>query len=92
MRHGIVLSRHACACSLKPASVNLPHFGDDTVQYEYNPNAVCMCPLFCVSPEKLYDCPVTGKVFTEHTHIVAVKPTGNVYSYEAVSRRAGAKL
>lgn len=32
-----------------------------------------------------YNCPVTNKVFTEHTHIVAVKPTGNVYAYEAVS-------
>jgi hypothetical protein len=27
---------------------------------------------------------VLGKVFTEHTHIVAVKATGNVYSWEAV--------
>jgi len=31
-----------------------------------------------------YCCPVMGKVFTEHTHIVAVKPTGNVYCFEAV--------
>ncbi|KIY92185.1 peptidyl-prolyl cis-trans isomerase-like2 [Monoraphidium neglectum] len=31
-----------------------------------------------------YACPVTGKVFTDHTHIVAVKPTGNVYAWEAV--------
>ncbi|KAG2482009.1 hypothetical protein HYH03_019033 [Edaphochlamys debaryana] len=29
-------------------------------------------------------CPVMGKVFTEHTHIVALKPTGNVYCWEAV--------
>jgi hypothetical protein len=34
--------------------------------------------------EGLYACPVTGKVFTEHTHIAAVKTTGNVYAYEAV--------
>ena len=27
---------------------------------------------------------MTGKVFTEHTHIVAVKPTGNVYANDAV--------
>lgn len=27
---------------------------------------------------------VMGKVFTEHTHIVAVKTTGNVYCWEAV--------
>ncbi|EFN51543.1 hypothetical protein CHLNCDRAFT_49208 [Chlorella variabilis] len=31
-----------------------------------------------------YACPVLGKVFTEHTHIVAVRPTGNVYCWEAV--------
>mmetsp|Transcript_5593 Transcript_5593/g.12389 ORF Transcript_5593/g.12389 Transcript_5593/m.12389 type:complete len:652 (+) Transcript_5593:259-2214(+) len=31
-----------------------------------------------------YHCPVMNKVFTEHTHIVAVKPTGNVYCWEAV--------
>ena len=31
-----------------------------------------------------FACPVMGKVFTEHTHIVAVKPTGNVYCWDAV--------
>ncbi|KAG1665158.1 hypothetical protein FOA52_005539 [Chlamydomonas sp. UWO 241] len=31
-----------------------------------------------------FHCPVMEKVFTEHTHIVAVKPTGNVYCWEAV--------
>jgi peptidyl-prolyl cis-trans isomerase-like protein 2 len=31
-----------------------------------------------------YACPVTGKVFTPHTHIVAIKTTGNVYCYDAV--------
>jgi len=35
--------------------------------------------------EGLYSCPVTGKVFTEHTHIVAIRPTGNVYANDAVS-------
>mmetsp|Transcript_19891 Transcript_19891/g.22135 ORF Transcript_19891/g.22135 Transcript_19891/m.22135 type:complete len:504 (-) Transcript_19891:86-1597(-) len=29
-------------------------------------------------------CPMTFKVFTKSTHIVAIKTTGNVYSYEAV--------
>jgi hypothetical protein len=29
-----------------------------------------------------YHCPVTYKVFNAHTHIVAVKPTGNVYCYD----------
>jgi peptidyl-prolyl cis-trans isomerase-like protein 2 len=27
---------------------------------------------------------VTSKVFTPHTHIVAIKATGNVYSYDAI--------
>ncbi|KAK2372525.1 peptidyl-prolyl cis-trans isomerase CYP65 [Trifolium repens] len=31
-----------------------------------------------------YHCPVLNKVFTEFTHIVAVKTTGNVFCYEAV--------
>ncbi|TQD92882.1 hypothetical protein C1H46_021515 [Malus baccata] len=31
-----------------------------------------------------FQCPVLNKVFTEFTHIVAVKTTGNVFSYEAV--------
>ena len=29
-----------------------------------------------------YHCPVLHKVFTESTHIVAVRNTGNVYCYE----------
>jgi hypothetical protein len=35
-------------------------------------------------PDGEYACPITGKVFTDHTHIVAVKTTGNVYAWEAV--------
>ncbi|XP_075498609.1 peptidyl-prolyl cis-trans isomerase CYP65 isoform X1 [Primulina tabacum] len=31
-----------------------------------------------------YHCPVLNKVFTEFTHIVAVKTTGNVYCHEAI--------
>ena len=31
-----------------------------------------------------YHCPVLNKVFTESTHIVAVKTSGNVYCYQAV--------
>ena len=30
-----------------------------------------------------YHCPVLHKVFTEATHIVALRPTGNVFCYEA---------
>ncbi|CAH8501428.1 unnamed protein product [Schistosoma margrebowiei] len=33
-----------------------------------------------------FHCPVTFKVFNENTHIVAIKPTGNVYSFDAVQR------
>lgn len=29
-----------------------------------------------------FHCPVLNKVFTEFTHIVAVKTTGNVFCYE----------
>jgi peptidyl-prolyl cis-trans isomerase-like protein 2 len=31
-----------------------------------------------------YHCPITFKEFTEHSHIVAIRPTGNVYSYDAI--------
>ncbi|RHZ79257.1 hypothetical protein Glove_150g39 [Diversispora epigaea] len=33
-----------------------------------------------------YHCPATYRVFNDHTHIVAIKTTGNVYSYEAIDR------
>lgn len=33
-----------------------------------------------------YACPVLYKPFTQHTHIVAIKPTGNVYCYDAVKQ------
>ena len=29
-----------------------------------------------------FHCPVLNKAFTEHTHIMAVRPSGNVYSAE----------
>lgn len=31
-----------------------------------------------------YQCPITFKVFNDHTHIVAIKTTGNVFAYDAV--------
>jgi peptidyl-prolyl cis-trans isomerase-like protein 2 len=31
-----------------------------------------------------YHCPITFKVFNQHSHIVAIKSTGNVYSNEAI--------
>lgn len=43
-----------------------------------------ICPTIMNSMTLQYQCPVMEKVFTEHTHIVAVKPTGNVYCWEAV--------
>jgi len=33
-----------------------------------------------------FHCPVTFKIFNENTHIVAIKTTGNVLSYDAVER------
>lgn len=41
----------------------------------------CEC-LFCFAGE--FHCPVLNKVFTEFTHIVAVKTTGNVFCYEVL--------
>ncbi|XP_015517116.1 RING-type E3 ubiquitin-protein ligase PPIL2 [Neodiprion pinetum] len=41
---------------------------------------------FYKNAEGEYHCPVLFKVFTKHSHIVAVKTTGNVYSYEAVEQ------
>ncbi|KIH43902.1 hypothetical protein ANCDUO_26085 [Ancylostoma duodenale] len=31
-----------------------------------------------------FRCPVTFRQFTDHTHVVAIATTGNVFSYEAV--------
>ncbi|KAJ8567344.1 hypothetical protein K7X08_019552 [Anisodus acutangulus] len=39
---------------------------------------------FHKNTEGEYHCPVLNKVFTEFTHIVAVRTTGNVFCYEAV--------
>lgn len=44
----------------------------------------CVLLLLLLPAEGEYDCPVTGKVFTPHSHIVALKTTGNVYSYDAI--------
>lgn len=33
-----------------------------------------------------YHCPVLYTVFTNNTHIVAIRTTGNVYAYEVGSR------
>lgn len=41
---------------------------------------------FHKNAEGKYHCPVTFKAFNENTHIVAIKPTGNVFSYDAIER------
>ena len=37
---------------------------------------------FAKSSEGEYICPMLKKVFTDHTHIVAVRPSGNVFCWE----------
>ena len=39
---------------------------------------------FYKSAQGEYHCPITFKVFNEHSHIIAIKSTGNVYSQEAI--------
>jgi len=39
---------------------------------------------FHKNQEGAYECPVLNKAFTNSAHIVAVKSTGNVYSYQAI--------
>jgi len=39
---------------------------------------------FHKNTEDQYICPITYKVFGQHSHIVVVKPTGNVYTWEAI--------
>lgn len=48
-------------------------------------NHADLIPLtFHKNSEGEFHCPVLNKVFTEFTHIVAVKTTGNVFCYEAI--------
>ena len=42
----------------------------------------CMSACGLLWPAFRYQCPVLNKEFTEHTHIVAIRPTGNVYCWE----------
>ena len=41
---------------------------------------------FHKNQEGQFACPVLYKPFTQHTHIVAIKPTGHVYCYDAVKQ------
>jgi len=42
---------------------------------------LCVCVSVCLCVGKFH-CPVLFKVFNENSHIVAVRPTGNVFSFE----------
>lgn len=42
--------------------------------------------LACVFFLGKYHCPVLFTVFTNNTHIVAIRTTGNVYTYEVGSQ------
>lgn len=62
-------------------------------QYKHNPvtgkplDAKSLVKLnFYKNVEDEYQCPVLFKLFTKHSHIVAIKTTGNVFSYEAVEQ------
>ncbi|GFU03734.1 RING-type E3 ubiquitin-protein ligase PPIL2 [Nephila pilipes] len=41
---------------------------------------------FVKNSDEKYHCPVLFKVFNENSHIVAIKTTGNIFSYEAVEQ------
>lgn len=41
---------------------------------------------FTKNSDGKYHCPVLFKVFNENSHIVAIKTSGNVFSYEAVEQ------
>ncbi|KZC06381.1 PREDICTED: peptidyl-prolyl cis-trans isomerase-like 2 [Dufourea novaeangliae] len=41
---------------------------------------------FAKNADGHYHCPVLFKLFSKHSHIVAIKTTGNVFSYEAVEQ------
>lgn len=58
-------------------------------QYKHNPitgkslDAKSLIKLkFHKNVQDEYQCPVLFKLFTKHSHIVAIKTTGNVFSYE----------
>jgi len=40
---------------------------------------------FAKNPEGAFVCPVTGKEFTDHSRICAIRTTGNVFSWDAVN-------
>lgn len=54
-----------------------PCTGDPLTQQEL----VKLC--FSKNEKGQFHCPITFKQFTEHSHIIAIKETGNVYLFEA---------
>ncbi len=52
-----------------------PLAASDLIKLHFNKNA-----------EGQYSCPVLFKTFNQHTHIVAIRTTGNVFCYEAVKQ------
>ena len=47
---------------------------------------------FAKSGEGEYICPMLKKVFTDHTHIVAIRPSGNVFCWEVSQLLCGGLL
>lgn len=41
---------------------------------------------FSKNADGIYHDPVTFKIFNEHTHLVAIRPSGNVYARETIDR------
>ena len=54
---------------------NLPLSVGDLIRLHFHKNT-----------DNQYSCPITYKVFGEHTHIVFVRTSGNVYAYDAVEQ------
>ena len=52
-----------------------PLSGKDLVKANFHKNT-----------EGRYACPVTGKVFNEHSKIAAIRKTGNIFSWEAIQK------
>uniref|UniRef100_A0A915KPW1 RING-type E3 ubiquitin-protein ligase PPIL2 n=1 Tax=Romanomermis culicivorax TaxID=13658 RepID=A0A915KPW1_ROMCU len=62
----------------------LKKFGRDPVTGEKCDSKSLITLRFHKNRENAYHCPVTYRVFTNTSHVVAIRQTGNVYSYEAV--------
>ncbi|XP_055340132.1 RING-type E3 ubiquitin-protein ligase PPIL2-like isoform X2 [Paramacrobiotus metropolitanus] len=73
---------YACAISLQP--FENPYVSPDGFVFDLV-NILPYLKKYGTHPcTGKYYCPATYKPFNENTHIVCIKPTGNVFSYEAV--------